>query len=487
MLAAKNFKTKLILVYFACSILAMGLMGFILKRQWDAFIKASEIVAAKDLVITAGITNNILLNASKLLDITNRELYQLIMTNHFDASSVKNIFTLNTSYISLDNDIKNYGILLLVDKEGDLIARSDGLNSGNFNFKDREYFQYLKNNQDERLTIGPLLQSRTTKKNIFHLAVPVKDGRGQFNGALVLQISENSITNTINIAIGGSSESLTALTTNNKVIFSTLLGENYPNSNTSLTLSDLFQNLTLNTESSLQRNNGFIVSQLYSPALKIKFVLVQSVHKMFAEFLRSNRSLFIIVLLSYCVFSYLIWIIYKQFFQSEKARLKSLTDQLTGLPNRRAFDERYETFLKDSERNHSEISVLFIDIDKFKNCNDDYGHENGDLVLKALAKIIQGCMRRPLDFCCRWGGEELVALLPDTGETGATSVAQSILDTVRQSTITLDGYPPIKITVSVGIACAHHKSLKALDNSLVDRADQAMYRAKQAGRDRLSL
>jgi diguanylate cyclase (GGDEF)-like protein len=96
-------------------------------------------------------------------------------------------------------------------------------------------------------------------------------------------------------------------------------------------------------------------------------------------------------------------------------------------------------------------------------------------------------MRRPLDFCCRWGGEELVALLPDTDVAGASKVAGHILESVRETAITLIGYPPINITVSIGIACGHHASNQAVDNNLVDRADQAMYRAKQAGRDQYSL
>lgn len=181
------------------------------------------------------------------------------------------------------------------------------------------------------------------------------------------------------------------------------------------------------------------------------------------------------------------WVIYKQYVTTEKARLVSTTDPLTQLPNRRAFDERYEVFLREAVRNNSDISVLFIDIDKFKVCNDEYGHENGDLVLKNLAIIIQTCLHRPFDFCCRWGGEELVALLPDTDEAGASIVAQQILDIVRKTPIIINGHPPIRITVSIGIACSHNRANTLPNNNLVDRADQAMYRAKQAGRDRFSF
>ena len=78
-------------------------------------------------------------------------------------------------------------------------------------------------------------------------------------------------------------------------------------------------------------------------------------------------------------------------------------------------------------------------------------------------------------------------MLPDTNETGASNVAQQILDTVRNTPIAINGHAPIHITVSIGIACAHNKAHVPIQNNLVDRADQAMYRAKQAGRDRFSF
>ena len=185
------------------------------------------------------------------------------------------------------------------------------------------------------------------------------------------------------------------------------------------------------------------------------------------------------------IFSLLFLGLNRKILEADDARIHSLIDGLTQIPNRRAFDENYEKFLKDARRNKHPVSILFIDIDHFKRCNDDYGHENGDIVLKKVAELVQGCMRRPLDFCCRWGGEEIVCLLPDSDSEGAAKLAEIILKTIAQESIAIKNYPPIHVTVSIGIASASHNHA-LIENNLVDKADQAMYRAKQGGRNRYS-
>ncbi|MBU3629100.1 sensor domain-containing diguanylate cyclase [Polynucleobacter sp. AP-Reno-20A-A9] len=482
----KKFIGKLLFVYLVSTAMVLMGSGVLLNDQWNDSIENAGVIAQKDLDIASGTTRNILLNASKLLDITNRDLHQLIATNKYEAKAIQKAISGAASIFSLDNEVKNYGILAVTNKDGLLIARSDDAPISGINFSDRYYFQTLKNHPEKSFVIGPLLLARTTQKRVFHLAVPIRDTHGQFNGALVLQISEDSVVRSIRQITKNPDEVITALTENNEIIFSTLTNEIHPNSNIALNSADAFQGLKINSDDSWVRNNNTIVANLNSPELQIKFISTESIAELFADFLNSNAKVFFLAGISYTIFTYLMWFIYRQFIQAENARILSSTDQLTQLPNRRAFDERYELFLKDSIRSRSDISILFIDIDKFKNCNDDYGHENGDIVLKRLAEILQSCMRRPFDFCCRWGGEELVALLPDTNEAGASNVAQQILDTVRTTPIEINGHPPIHITVSIGIACAHqHQPLP--ENNLVDRADQAMYRAKQAGRDRYSL
>ena len=158
-------------------------------------------------------------------------------------------------------------------------------------------------------------------------------------------------------------------------------------------------------------------------------------------------------------------------------------DPLTQLKNRRAIDSELPRLWKESIRSQKPISVLFIDIDHFKIFNDNYGHECGDIALKAVAKTIKSSVNRPLDLCYRWGGEEFVVVLPDTDEDGAVLLANNILSAVRS--LRFNFMPDIKpqISVSIGVSTMLVTESNKTDD-LIDMADKAMYMAKQNGRDR---
>ena len=168
------------------------------------------------------------------------------------------------------------------------------------------------------------------------------------------------------------------------------------------------------------------------------------------------------------------------------AQMASLTDELTQIRNRRAFDTEFPKLWKSSMRAAQPISALFIDIDHFKIFNDEYGHDHGDDALVAVAHAIVTCANRPLDLCCRWGGEEFAVVLPDTDEQGAIYLANMILAAVRAIRLDFGEGKSPKITVSIGIA-----SIVVTEGSqtedLIDMADKAMYVAKQSGRDRYAI
>ncbi|MBF0326563.1 MAG: diguanylate cyclase [Alphaproteobacteria bacterium] len=155
------------------------------------------------------------------------------------------------------------------------------------------------------------------------------------------------------------------------------------------------------------------------------------------------------------------------------------TDSLTGLLNRRAFLEAGERMMAD--RGHKPLTVLMLDADRFKNVNDTHGHAVGDEVLKRLASIVATSARAD-DAVGRLGGEEFAVLLHNTGVEGGTNLADRMLHAVRTAQIELTGDQTVNFTVSIGIAStatAHDLS------SLLHQADQALYAAKNSGRDRL--
>jgi diguanylate cyclase (GGDEF)-like protein len=155
-------------------------------------------------------------------------------------------------------------------------------------------------------------------------------------------------------------------------------------------------------------------------------------------------------------------------------------DGLTGLLNRRAFDEALPEMLGRAERLGETISLLAFDIDHFKRVNDTYGHAAGDDVLKALAQIVRDQLR-PIDRVFRTGGEEFAALLAGTDAGGAVEAAERLRQAIKARTVRIAG-AEIGVTVSVGVAAITGTSSPDV---LTGAADAALYRAKRGGRDRV--
>ncbi|MCJ1884177.1 sensor domain-containing diguanylate cyclase [Pseudomonas sp. LA21] len=159
-------------------------------------------------------------------------------------------------------------------------------------------------------------------------------------------------------------------------------------------------------------------------------------------------------------------------------------DPLTGLQNRRSFDDRLTAELRRAYREQSPLSLLLIDVDYFKRFNDTYGHPAGDDCLRNIGQLLADSVRRPGDLAARYGGEELAVILPNTDNAGAQAVAEQFLQHLWQSNLTHVGSPFGRVTASIGIATLPAGS-DAPAAALIGTADQALYRAKGAGRNRL--
>ena len=170
----------------------------------------------------------------------------------------------------------------------------------------------------------------------------------------------------------------------------------------------------------------------------------------------------------------------------ELTRLSSL-DGLTGIANRRQFDETLLREWRRLCRQGRPLSMLLCDVDYFKQFNDAYGHQVGDECLKAVARTLQAVLRRPADLVSRYGGEEFAVILPDTDLTGAVQVAEAMRAAVEGLRIT-HRYSKGNdvVTISIGVASIMPGKGESDSAMLLKRADDALYRAKQAGRNRLA-
>jgi hemerythrin len=170
---------------------------------------------------------------------------------------------------------------------------------------------------------------------------------------------------------------------------------------------------------------------------------------------------------------------------NEQLQAFSRTDGLLQIPNRKYFDERLRLELARAVRQRQPLGLLMLDVDCFKRYNDSYGHLAGDACLQAVARAARQALSREVDFLARYGGEELVALLPETDLQGARVVAQRLLDAVRAL-----GLPHAAsdvaavVTLSVGV-CSAVPDPRDDGSALIARADAALYEAKRSGRNRV--
>ena len=176
--------------------------------------------------------------------------------------------------------------------------------------------------------------------------------------------------------------------------------------------------------------------------------------------------------------------------QAETERVRALeleqiaiTDPLTEIYNRRFFNQVANKELERARRSNSPLSLILFDIDHFKSVNDTYGHLVGDQVLINLAALCDQNVRS-MDLFARFGGEEFVILMPDTDSEAAAESAERLRKIVAEKPLAREGTTDIFVTISLGIASLNFESSPEFNN-LLRRADQALYRAKKAGRNRV--
>ncbi len=173
-----------------------------------------------------------------------------------------------------------------------------------------------------------------------------------------------------------------------------------------------------------------------------------------------------------------------------KLEEQSITDGLTGIKNRRFFDERLHEEFRRAQRYGDTLSLIMIDLDHFKDVNDRHGHPAGDVVLREAAALLRSSIRDP-DICARYGGEEFAVILPKTHMSGALVVAERIWKELgaKEYVVAANGQPEplrVRVTASIGIAFYPSKDISS-GELLVRFADQALYNAKRGGRNSICL
>jgi diguanylate cyclase (GGDEF)-like protein len=465
-----------------------------LYQSYSIYTENTKDELVREAYIANSLLEGVLADASQVLDLAKPKIQEAIdrqaltkeLTYKILSDAHASMHPLNTK---LGNEVTIY-----TNAEGLIQASSLGVESKTVSLADRLYFKTLKNDPKRAYAVGNLVVGKITNELTFHIATSATDARGQLQGVIIQQVLANELANNLNkslktladaqilVNVGGGKLAFTypkISHQDDEEFRLCLYVENVIQSNGQP--SGVIE-ISPNREISQRTFAAYASSSKYGLITTI-FVPAKSV---VTSFLERNLLLISFIGLAFIALAFIIYRFYKKALENQEFLIASSTDELTGLQNRHSFNNEYPRLQKDAMRSRNPLSGLFIDIDHFKIFNDDYGHDCGDEALVRIAKTIGQCASRPLDFCCRWGGEEFVVLLPNTDETGAVNLAKEILQQVRNIHLSFPCKQEPQITVSIGVAVMD-LSEDSQSHDLVNMADKAMYSAKLNGRNQYSI
>ena len=495
MLAVSDRVRRQYLLLYCLVIFITGIAS-VLVAQYDFDAYVTRVKA--ELVREANITNvqieNNLIDVTKLLDVSLPLIAQALDEGRLTPRLAYEILASQRKTFSVFVTDDPFLLTMYVDENGLALATSAGVPDVQISLADRLYFQTLRNNPGRPFSIGNLVVARTTGLLTFHIARPLIDREGKFRGVLVQQVLANQVAAALALSIDGLSDARIVVHIGNgnvAFMYPAPKAQTDIDADRSLYIHDFIAAdgrrsaaIAVPASKALAQDSyvGWAISKIY----RLETSASLSKSAVMASFIREYWSLIATFFFAIVGITVVIWRGYRKTLAMSWAQTVSYTDELTQIKNRRAFDTEFPARWKTSMRAAQPISVLFIDIDHFKNFNDEYGHDRGDDALVAVAQTIAKCVNRPLDLCCRWGGEEFAVVASNTDEQGAVHLAEAILAAVRAIKLDFGENKHPKITVSIGIATLVVTETNQTED-LVDMADKAMYVAKKAGRDRYAI
>lgn len=493
-MAIKKIRNQYLSLFLVLSALLGIGVSIALYENYSIYRDAQKEELAREAYISKAMLDAVLSDAAKILDVAKPRIEQAINDGRLTDEATYKI--LQQAHIAFDSFITNTAVQLslYIDENGVVRATSAGVEDKKLDLSDRLYFKTLKDNPKLAYAIGNLVKAKTNGILTFHIAVAILDKSGKFRGVITQQVAAEDLAHNLSESIKSLADAkiLVNLAGGNiAFVYPSLQEQNESNPTPYFYIEERVHvdgktrgvvEIAATKEFPQEAYVGYAVSEKYGLVTTVSL----TVKKVISTFIRDSYLLITFVVFAFFLLAYILWRFYKTAIEIATTLMISFTDALTGMQNRRSFDTQFPRYWKDALRSGQPISALFIDIDHFKRFNDDYGHECGDLALIAVAGAITHCVSRPLDFSCRWGGEEFAVLLPQTNERGAIQLANEILITVRAIKLGPPCVPNAKITVSIGIASMVVTHQNKTDD-LIDMSDKAMYIAKQSGRDRYAV
>ncbi|MBV9860976.1 MAG: GGDEF domain-containing protein [Alphaproteobacteria bacterium] len=399
------------------------------------------------------------------------------------------------------------GSLLVLDAAGNIVIDSASPIPRKGNFSDRDYFRFHRDNPDPGLHISHPFQSRLERDYSFGLSLRLSNPDGSFAGIVIGTMRLALFHEMFGDISLGPHGAITLVMTDGTILMRQPF--HYEDVGRNIAAShaggdDLAHRLAV-ARSGLFEGTAVVdgITRLFAYSQVADYPLIVHVgfcvEDIFAGWEQKALTLGLMAL-ALCAATVALVFLFRHELGARlhaEARLQEVnrelaklarTDALTGLGNRLHFDQAAESEWNRAMRGQSSIAMLMLDADWFKAYNDRYGHPEGDRVLRALGACISECLRRAGDLGARYGGEEFAVLLPATDAAGALQVADKIHQALQQCAIEHAGSPIGRVTVSIGAAVAAPDFIHGGDVAgLLAQADQALYRAKQNGRNRTVL
>ncbi len=410
--------------------------------------------------------------------------------NHFlDPQQIHTELKTYRSFINQQTGTPSFSHLFLIGEDGYNVANSVSYPSKRVNASDRKYFIHHQHYPDRKLHISQPEYSRVTGERVIFLTRRVSNENGQFCGVIGIQLKLSHFDRMyqqLEIPAGGS---VTVLRSDGVGIYRYPMTESFLQ--TSVAERSDFQLM-------LQQKSGYInavaapydgYNRLVGFKLSDRYPIANLITVTEDSLLENwvNTSIKVLLLAGFASLALLVmaYFTYQQLGFLDQAITLSNHDPLTSLWNRRALDDHLDEEWRRLRRRKGEISLLFIDIDYFKNYNDYYGHSKGDSCLKQIARTIAQFAERSGEMVSRYGGEEFIALLPESDSENAYHIANRIIRAIVELNIPHANSPITDhVTASIGVATVIPLEGMSYSN-LLDQADDALYRAKAQGRNQI--
>ena len=454
--------------------LSVAVVGIETWQMWQ--VREASLRSAK--FVTASLAESIAQQAETTLataDTVVATLVQQAEVGGTEPESLQRLYLVMTSLAAALPAIHEMG---LTDQDGNAIVKSLVAHPAGLNYRERDYFRYLSSHDTRDAFIGSPVRSKIDGSLNITVSRRLNARDGSFAGVVVASVSMEFFRKLFE-SIQSKSKSSIALIADDRMVLAAS-PEAFGDGG--------FAALAAAPPDALEYLSPEGVRRVGSYNRLARFpmiaVVAEDSAQILAQWHAQLRVHAAIVLVILAIIGALAW----RVDQANRAtRMQALRDGLTGLANRRCFNETIEREFGRARRHWQPLSLIMMDIDLFKSFNDRYGHPAGDACLHAVGTAVQGVLGRPCDLVARYGGEEIAILLPDADLGGAINVLGHMRAAVRSLDIPHDDSPHAIVTVSAGVAVWTPGGRIATMAALVEAADEALYAAKALGRDTFTV